>query len=552
MSAQRTVRRLITYALLFALVVTAAVGLSGLLGRLLLAGTELASDDVSGLARSLAFALIGGPLAALLWWAAWRRLDDPGERSAIGWGIYVAGAYMLALLIASTNVLNTLSSLIGVEGAQWRLSLATGLVWAAVWVWHRWMWRHPRKCPTDLADVPTVLGSVLGLVLAVGGAVSALSTLLDAALRGAAAEASVGTPWWVSALQSLVWAVGGAGIWWWHWQHDGGRRLRTGLADVALITVGVLGAGVLTVAGSGVALFVVLRLLFDRTEPLELLLEPLAPAVAAAAIGCLVWVYHRNIARGRSDATLQGGRLVTSGVALVAAASGIGVIVNSVLAMTATPLAGTGARTLLLAGVSSLLVGGPVWWLAWRPLEPASAAGAGLNARRLYLVAVFGLSAIVAVVTLLVIGFRMFEFFLSDVSGGSLVERIRAPLGLLVATGLVFGYHFAVWRQDRAVLAAAGPAADGRVGPRTVRHVILVAGSDPAPLRRVIDEVTGAGVTVWERADGGAAGVADGEVRGAGGTQEEQLAAALKGVAAARVLVVADQHGGIDVIPLQA
>jgi hypothetical protein len=559
MSAQRTVRRLITYALLFALVVIAAVGLGGLLGRLFVTGTELAVDDVAGLARSLAFALIGGPLAALLWWVVWRRLEDPEERSAVGWGLYVTGAYMVALLIASTNLINTLSSLIGGPGQEWRLSLATGLVWAAVWVWHRWMWRHPRKGPAELADVPTVLGSVLGLVLGVGGAVSALSTLLDAALRGAAVEASVGKPWWVSALQSLVWAVGGTAIWWWHWKHDGGRRLRTGLADVALITVGVLGAGILTLAGSGVALFVALRLLFDRTEPLELLLEPLAPAVAAAAIGCLVWVYHRNIASGRSEATLQGGRLVTSGVALVAAASGIGVIVNSVLAMMATPLAGTGARTLLLGGISSLLVGGPVWWVAWRPLEPAAgtaaATGAGLNARRIYLVAVFGLSAVVAVVTLLVIGFRLFEFFLSDASGGSLIDRIRAPLGLLVATGLVFGYHFAVWRRDRAVLAAAGP-----VRPRTIGHVILVAGPDSAALRRVVSEVTGAGVTVWTRADARAAdltgvaalpGGSPGPLQGARAAQEEQLAAALQGVSAARVLVVADQQGGIDVIPLQ-
>ena len=87
--AQRTVRRLITYLLLFALVVIAAVGLSGLLGRLLVAGTVLATADVAGLARSLAFALIGGPLAALLWWVVWRRLDDETERTSIGWGLYV-------------------------------------------------------------------------------------------------------------------------------------------------------------------------------------------------------------------------------------------------------------------------------------------------------------------------------------------------------------------------------------------------------------------------------------------------------------------------------
>ena len=60
-SAQPTVRRLIVYTLLFALVVVTAIGLSGLLGRLLGAGTVLVAGDVAGLARSLAFTLIGGP-----------------------------------------------------------------------------------------------------------------------------------------------------------------------------------------------------------------------------------------------------------------------------------------------------------------------------------------------------------------------------------------------------------------------------------------------------------------------------------------------------------
>lgn len=554
-SAQRTVRRLITYLLLFALVVVAAVGLSGLLERLLVAGTELAAADVAGLARSLAFALIGGPLAALLWWVVWRRLGDETERASVGWGLYVTGMYVLSLVLAASNLLSTLTTLIGGRSLQWRPSLATGLVWAAVWVWHRWMSRHPRKRPLDLVDVPTVLGTYIGLVMGVSGAVGALSILLDAALRGATAAAMVGKPWWVSALQSLVWAAGGGLVWWWHWKHDGGRLLRTGFAGIALIAVGVLGAGVLTLGGAGVALFVLLRLAFDRIESMELLLEPLAPAVAAAAIGSLVWVYHRGLARGSSETLRQGSRLVTSGVALVAAASGIGVIVNATLAMAATPLAGSGARTLLLGGISSLLVGGPVWWLTWKPLDrtpavdPRAAGDSGtwLNARRVYLIVVFGLSAVVAVITLLVIGFRMFEYFLGDLSGGSLVERIRAPLGLLVATGLVAGYHFAVWRHERALLAAAGTARK-----RTVGHVILVAGSDPAPLHRVIEDVTGAGVTVWRRADLGAA-PGSGAGPGAGadsGQLARRLAGALEGVTGRRVLVTVGPDGRIDVIPL--
>lgn len=548
-AAQRTVRRLITYVLLFALVVIAAVGLSGLLGRLLVADTVLATADVAGLARSLAFALIGGPLAALLWWVVWRRLNDEAERASVGWGLYVTGAYVVSLVLATSNLLSTVTTLIGGRSLQWRPSLATGLVWAAVWVWHRWMWRHPRKRPVDIADAPTVLSSYIGLVIGVSGAVSALSVLLDAALRGALAASTVGKPWWVSALQSLVWAVGGGLVWWWHWRHDGGRHLRGDLASVGLIAVGVLGAGVLTLGGAGVTVFVLLRLAFDRTEPMNQLLEPLAPAIAAAALGSLVWVYHRGLARDSSEAIRQGSRLVTSGVALVAAASGIGVIVNAALAMAATPLAGFGARTLLLGGISSLLVGGVVWWLTWKPLEKASAAppspagdtGNWQNARRIYLIVVFGLSAVVAVITLLVIGYRMFEYFLGDISGGSVVDRIRAPLGLLVATGLVAGYHFAVWRHERAVLAAAQPARK-----RTIGHVVLVTGTDPAPLHRAIEDATGAGVTVWRRADvaaGAGAPADDGQLAG-------RLAGELQGVTGKQVLVTVSPDGRIDVIPL--
>ena len=566
-STQHTVRRLIVYALLFALMVVAASGLSGLLGRLLSMGTVIAGEDVAGLALSLAFTLIGAPLALALWWSVWRRLGEDAERASVAWGLYVAGVYVLSLIIAASSILGAVASLVGGEGALWRLSLATGVAWAAVLAGHRWMGRHPRKGPVRLATVPAVLGSVLGLVIGVGGAVSALSLLFDAALRGATAVASVGRPWWLSALQSLVWAGGGALLWWWHWKYDGVRRLRGGLADVALITAGVLGAGILALGGAGVALFVVLRLLFDPAEPLEVLLEPLGAAAAAAAVGSLVWVYHRAIARDRSGSAGQGGRLVTSGVALAAAASGIGVIVNATLAMASTPLAGSGVRTLLLGGISSLIVGGPVWWLAWRPRERTRAGAPGRNARRVYLLAVFGLSAVAAVITLLVIGFRLFEFALGDVSGGSVIDRIRAPLGLLVATGLAAGYHFAAWRQDREVLTESGPARQ-----RSIGHVILVTGSDPGRLRQVIEESTGAGVTVWTRAEADAvadagnadnagpeadsgSGVAGSGAAGSGGTGdgvlEARLAAALEGVHGGRVLVIVGSGGGIEAIPLR-
>ncbi|WP_307036054.1 DUF5671 domain-containing protein [Arthrobacter sp. B3I4] len=567
--AQVKVRRLVVFVLLFALVVVAANGLSGLLERLLRSGQVLAGEGVAGLALSLAFTLIGGPLAALLWWFVWRRLVDGPERSAPSWGLYVAVVYTVSLIQAVTALLALAGGFIAEQDPEWRSPLSVGLVWALVWVWHRWMWLHPVRGPLVLAEVPAVIGTYFGLALGIGGAVLALGGLFDLALRGSMELTATDNPWWRSTLRDLVWAAGGAAVWWWHWGRGGARRLRGGFADVGLIVVGVLAPGVLALGGAGSVLFVLLRLAFDRQDTLLALLEPLGFATSAAAVGALVWRYYRTAAVGRSERTRQAGMLVTSGVALAAAATGVGVVVNAALSIAVSPLAGGNARTLLLGGISSLVVGGWVWWLAWRPGPQHRQEGVPA-ARRVYLVAVFGLSAVVAVAALLVIGYRLFEFLLANnLTGGSVVDRIRAPLGLLVATGLAAGYHFAIWRQDRSRLASADA---GR--KRTIGHVILVAGPEPDSLRRSIEELTGAGVTLWHRADvgvppdawtaggtpGGTPGAASGGTAGAaaGGTAGETsgrtaagagLAEALTGVRAKRVLVIAGADG-VQVIPL--
>ncbi len=158
--------------------------------------------------------------------------------------------------------------------------------------------------------------------------------------------------------------------------------------------------------------------------------------------------------------------------------------------------------------------------------------------RRVYLITVFGLSAIVALVALLVVGYGIFNFALAAASAGSLVERIRAPLGLLVATALVSAYHFSVWRRDRAVVGALAPADR----ERRISRVFLVTGADPEPQSQAIEAATGASVTVWPRADTGEAPVP--------APDAAQLAAALDGVAGKRVLVVTGPGDRIDVIPL--
>lgn len=162
-----------------------------------------------------------------------------------------------------------------------------------------------------------------------------------------------------------------------------------------------------------------------------------------------------------------------------------------------------------------------------------SDAGIG---RRIYLVIIFGASAIVAIITLLVIGYRIFEFVLDDASGMGLLDRMRAPLGLLLATGLAAGYHFALWRRERAEQVGAPTPV------RTIGQVILVTGAhDPQPLQDSIEAATGASVTVWATATLGDHGAS---------SSPEALVSALHGITASRVLVLAGPGNRLEVLVL--
>lgn len=521
--AQGKVRRLIVYSILFVLVAIAATGVSGLLGRLLETRPDVA-EGPGGLALSLAFALIAGPLAVTLWWFQWRRLDGP-DRSSVAWGLYLSAISFVSLVTLTIGLLGMAADLIG---GNWSPeAFAIGITWLVVWVLHRAMWGSGRKGPLRLRTVPLVLGAVYGLVVTATGAIRTLQPVFDQALLPA--DAQIGSPWWSSVLQALVWAVGGAVIWWWHWVRERAQALRDGFASVALVVVGVLAAAAVALGGLGAALLVALRAAFDRSDPWRVLLEALPLAVAAAAVGGIVWLYHGRIAQERSDAVRSAARLVEAGIGLIAAASGIGVVVNALLASITAPLAGDDARTLVLGGIAAIIVGAPIWWVAWQPLRVA--ADAGTTARRVYLVAVFGVSAVVAIVALLVVGYRIFEVVLAG-GGGGLIERIRAPFGLLLATALVASYHFTIWRHDRDTAPAVARA-------RMIDRVILVSAGDAGALAEAIASATGASVTRWTRAGDEASAAAP-----------ERVVEALAGVAGRRVLVVLGPGERIDVIPL--
>ncbi|GAB3129771.1 DUF5671 domain-containing protein [Glaciibacter psychrotolerans] len=530
-AAQGVVRRLIVFILLFTLVVIVAIGLSGLLGRLLDTSVTLAGSDVTGLAQSLAFTFIAGPLAALLGWFVWRSLRDERERATISWGLYLAAISSVAVITFSLSLLSAASDLLA---GEWRPSAAaTAIVWAGVWCLHRVIWRRPQTAPLRLAALVPLIGAWFGMGLLVGGGIGALGTLFHAAVDRFTDPVSIGSSWWLFAAQSALWSLGGGILWWTQWIHDRARDRPSAFASVLLIVLGIGGGALTCLFGLGTTVYVVLDVAFDRSQPLAAVLDPLPTALAAGLIGAVVWRYHHVVVTQRSVAVRLSERLVLSGIGLAGAASGVGILVNSLLAASVPTFAGNDLRPLLLAGLSSLLVAAPLWWMAWKPAAVVHATAARSMGRRVYLIAIFGVSAVVALITLLVIAYRLFAFTLEAHAELNLVDHVRAPLGLLFATALTAGYHFRVWRNDRAAFPPLIP-----VEPM-IRHVVLVTGADPEPLSQAISAVSGAQVTVWPRAEADEFG-----------PTVESVVSALSGVSGERMLLLAGPGSRIEVIAL--
>src|SRR5690606_18645193 len=189
--------------LLLTLVVIAAIGLAGLIERIIGAGATLAGDD-AGLARSLAFAVIGAPLAGVLWWWERRRLvSDVSERASLVWTLYLTVATLTALVTSASALAITVNA--ALDGRWQPADAAAAIVWAGIWVWHRHMRRSSATAPTRLPLLPVQLSALYGLAVAASGAISAIAALVSEALAGVAPVLADSRTWFVPVLQALVW-----------------------------------------------------------------------------------------------------------------------------------------------------------------------------------------------------------------------------------------------------------------------------------------------------------------------------------------------------------
>lgn len=509
----QSVRRLFQYVVLLGLLIVAAIGVTNLLAPLFESGQTVARGD-SALARDLTFTFIGLPLfLALGWWTLRRLRNDPRERHSLGWAAYLTLATIISLVTAMTGAYGALTSLTGggfqSVGAVSASAVATALVWTVGWALHQGV--ATRTTPTEQLRLVDLLGSLIGLGTAAVGLVQLVAATLRE-LFGLGGESIVGTGI-DRLLDAAVLLLVGAIVWLYYWLFNlaPSRRDTAWLGYVLLAGVG---AGLVTaLAAVTYAGFDLLVWLIGDTRgaSADQHFAELPGLVGATVVGTLVWWYHQAVlGAGRRHERTEVRRVyeyLMAGIGLVAAASGLTMVIVAIIEAVAGDrdiLVGFSTVNSLLAALTLLAVGVPVWWWHWRLAQRAADAHPDAEVtsptRRIYLVLLFGAIGVVAVIALLAGVYLLLEDVLANGFSAETLRSTRFALGILVSASVVSGYHWTVFRADRA----HGQDLETAVGsqpatPAPARGQVLLIGHADPTIVRDIAKRTGSTVELRQR-----------------------------------------------------
>lgn len=494
------VRRFFQYLLLFGLLIISAIGLAGLLGRLL-GGETLVDLDQAGLARNLTFTVIGLPLyLAVAYWSRRRMADDPGELRSLGWAFYLTAASIVALIVSMFALYDILEWVFQIRDFRGD-ALARLLVWGAVWGVH---WavdlRVREETPTR---VHHLIGSAIGLGTVAAGLSGLLAEALDLIIfpgnEMIAGERN-------ALLGSVATVIVGGAVWVIYWLVTAAREERNPLWNGYVLVAGVA-AGLITAISTATVLLhtVLVWLVGDPgTTSATRHFGDVPEMLAATVVGLAVWWYHHAVLEAEEVEKRTEPRRIyeylMAAIGLLAAAAGLTTLLVAfieAIAGTSDVLVGAGATNTLLAALVLLVVGAPVWWFFWRRIQRTTATDpAGEHAsptRRIYLFLLFGVGGLAAVIAVIVGVFLFFEDLFEDALGVETLRSARFALGALVTTGAIAAYHWTVYRSDRELAPAVS-----REGPRFV----LLVGEPGTEFAREVAHRTGGRVTSWPRTDG--------------------------------------------------
>jgi len=492
-----SVRRFFQYLLLYGLIIISAIGLSGLLGRLLDRSTLVVADQTD-LARSVSFVVVGIPLYIFVaLWTRRRFLADPSEAKSFGWGLYISLANVTSLVMAMFALHETLAWAFGIRTYS-GYSIARLIVWGALWCAH---WRlDVRLTPKLSSRSHHLIGSLIGLGTAVVGLINLIGAVIERALKLGGDVLIVGGP--NPIVKSVITLAVGIPVWFLYWIKTFSKSKRDPLWLGYVLLFGVGGGLAVAISCASTVLYSVFVWFLGQPRSLDASLHfQNTPSIAAAAcVGVIVWWYHHAVL---DDETTRSEirriyEYLMAGIGLLAAAAGLTMILVALLetiSSSSVIAGGSGARNSLLAAATLLLVGTPVWWIFWRRIQSAtqkfSSQEHASPSRRIYLFLLFGIGGLTAVIVLLIGVFFLFDDIFKGNLGLETLHRARFCLGILITTGAVAGYHWVIYRSEREQVAA------GQHGPN---FVLLVGPKDPDLIQAVVHH-TGGRVQAWKRTD---------------------------------------------------
>lgn len=484
----QTIRRLYVYAVAF---VSLEVVLWGVieLARSLASGGQI-GGQATRLAQALAFILVGIPVFGLHWWLAQRAAQrDPEERSARLRAVFLYGGLLAMLIPAAHNALaliarllaqalglNPFQALIGGEqsAADNLIAIALNVLLSAYFYYIlRKDWAaQPQGSPfPETRRLYRYIWMLYGLAMTVFGAQQVIQYLLKAgAVLGSGVTAMltnglalllVGAPIWVFAWLRVLRSLDDPG------EAQSLQRL------LVLYILTFIGA-VTVLSAAGVVLYHGLRFALGQSFTLSQFLAEISSPLSIAITFGAIWAYYN---RALDDAIASLSRLfaeaeqvrtrtaalrrlyfyVLSGLGLAAVFAGLNLILGYLLdvGLPGSSLVSSGAlRDILAAALASLLVGAPLWLLAWRPMlrEAGGDSETADHARRslvrkayLYLVIFAGVVGL-----MFSTGEALFELIraaLGDRPQNLMPETLQlAKLALLFA--LLLAYHWQALQGD--------------------------------------------------------------------------------------------------------
>jgi hypothetical protein len=465
-----TLRRFFQQGMLLALVILVATGVTGLL-------SAADPDVVAGpgyLAFMLSCVIVGAPALFLAARRERRRAGIEGGSGFSGGG-YLVLAELIGLVTAAIGLSIWAGSLL--EGRFDLAPAAVTLVWGAVWALHHRLGMRPAG-----PEQGVLAGSLIGLAAAAGFGIVVLAWVFEQGY-----DAMVGAVVLVrdarTFQQPLIEVVVGGAIWFRYWVMLGLRGERSTLWRAYVLLAGVVGGLFTALAGVWNLAYLTLDWWFgDPVGPAGPHFRELPVTLALVIVGGLVWRYHHTVMRseasGERTEVDRAYDYTVAGVGLIATVGGAAAVIAALVqaVVPGTVLHPTD-RSELVAAVTVLLVGAPLWWRRWtgiqriRNARPAPEVAS--PTRRIYLIALFGVGGVVALVSLLVLVYRALEQVLGPGLGTGTVLAIRWPLALVTTVGLTAAYHRIVRRTDLAGMPETEP---GRgASPEVVRSVTLVA-----------------------------------------------------------------------------